>query len=120
LDWSTYKKMCDQPDYWSRWMVEQSVELLRALSIHDVAQRLQNALTQTALPAPADFKGAQTQHMFHVQLSHRDAVAGLAGIKLACARGLTTDATRQRGLGGFVAVWEEYCRSLGLAAESKA
>lgn len=111
MDWERYKNLCDSPQVFSRWMIEQSVELLRARQIDcDV---LVSALNGSALDKPADHRGGRATDMFELALSAGDAEVFVAAIAAAVAEGAQTSGTRDRGLGGFLEAWQEYARSLG-------
>jgi limonene-1,2-epoxide hydrolase len=105
MDWERYKLLCDQPNVVSRWMLEQTLELL---SEDDVAVILRAALTSQALAKPADHRGGEATNMYRLALSpaQRETIAGL--VRLARDAEAETSKTTGRGLGGFVEAWDEY------------
>jgi hypothetical protein len=106
MDWREYKRLCDSPHTFSRWMIEQSIELVAdepALMLV-----LQQALTGQALEKPAGHRGGVATDMFVLRLDLDQAGAVYRRIRTAVHVGQRTTATRQRGLGGFVAAWGEY------------
>ncbi len=108
LDWVAYKRLCDTPDVLSRWMLEQTVELLDG-ALHNA---LQEALTGAPLPKPDDHKGGAATDMFQLTLTREQVLAIHAQISVAVVAGETTSATRGRGLGGFEEAWREYIEHL--------
>ena len=105
MDWERYKALCDAPDVCSRWLLEQTLELLEA---HPAAERLRDAMAAEPVEKPPDHRGGAPTDMFVLNLS-LDEVAGVRRrIEQAAARGETTSATGRRGLGGFAEAWREY------------
>jgi hypothetical protein len=113
MSWAEYKQACDQPDVVSRWLLEQTCELLddddENSETKDVLHSLHTVLQSgESLAKPADHKGGVATDMFRIELSasaiHRicDCVA------VAAAAQRETRGTRGRGLGGFVEAWREY------------
>lgn len=108
MNWAAYKQACDQPDVVSRWLLEQTCELLDA-NDPDLSDVLKMTL-QTGKPLfkPSDHKGGAATDMFRIELGaaavHRicDCVAA------AAAAQRETHGTRGRGLGGFLEAWREY------------
>jgi len=117
MDWPTYKRLCDRPDVWSRWMLEQTHALVTDAELR---ARLAAFLGTTPLAKPADHRGGATTDMFALDLGVHEVVHIRAAIEAARDRGETTDATRARGLGGFVEAWAEYHRFLEGAPPSRA
>jgi hypothetical protein len=109
VNWQQYKARCDSPEVYSRWMLQQTLELL---SDERVADRLLAALSGVPLQKPDDHRGGATADMFVLSLTLAEARTVLAEVAAAVARGATTTATRNRGLGGFVEAWGEYVRYL--------
>jgi len=93
--------MCDQPEYWSGWMLEQCIDLLGQLHSDQLQAVLSQALQQPALPRP---------HMFRLSLSSQQRCDVLADLRRAKAMGLSTAATQKRGLGGFLEAWQAYAQ----------
>ena len=108
MDWARYKALCDQPDYWSRWMLEQCVELFQQLDEPDLSLALQQVLHTQPLAMPDDHHGHPTTEMFQLRLSPSQYKAAVAAVSAAVAKGLTTSGTSSRGLGGFLEAWREY------------
>lgn len=112
MDWDRYKRICDRPDVFSRWMLEQTRELVEA----DLALRL--AAVQDGLPVekPADHLGGAPTDMFALTLSVLEVERICLAIESAITAGVTTSATRRRGLGGFQEAWTEYLTGLATGA----
>jgi len=106
MDWNDYKALCDSPRTFSRWMLEQSIELLND-SPH-LADRLSRVLSGDSLDKPDDHRGGTLTDMFEVDLVAGDARAIHRTVVDAAKVGLTTSGTKARGLGGFAEAWEEY------------
>ena len=108
MQWSTYKALCDRPDYWSRWMLDQCMELLRRQDLEALGQVLADAIADQPLDVPADHKGPSETRMHRVDLAPAMRQEILAAVELASVRGIITPQTATRGLGGFVEAWREY------------
>ena len=104
LDWDTYKRLCDTPDVLSRWMLEQTMELL------DGALRAELDATIGCPPIakPEDHKGGSATDMFQLSLLREQALAVHERVAAAVAAGQRTSGTGGRGLGGFEEAWREY------------
>jgi hypothetical protein len=109
MDWPSYKRICDRPDVFSRWMLTQTQALIDDAMLRE---RLVQAMSTAPIEKPADHKGGDETDMFVVALEV-DAVRRIRdALAAAVASGRRTDATRSRGLGGFVAAWDECWRFL--------
>ena len=106
MHWNEYKVLCDSPHVFSRWMLEQSVELLA--DDERLAGRLEAVLRGAPLEKPVDHRGGALTDMFAVALHLDDARAIERAVILAVEGGRTTTATKSRGLGGFREAWHEY------------
>ena len=104
MDWERYKQICDRPDVFSRWMLEQTRELLDASH----AELLDSALAAPALDKPPDHRGGAATDMYELALEREAVIVISARVAAAVDRGLYTSATRARGLGGFREAWMEY------------
>ena len=104
MNWTSYKALCDRPDVWSRWMLEQTRELLDGPARLCLAA----ALARSPLPKPADHKGGPATDMLVLQLTGQRRREVLEAVRCAVSAGRTTSAPRDRGLGGFVESWQEY------------
>ena len=49
MDWGEYKALCDRPDYWSAWMINQCTQLLEG-SDHAGARDVSAVLRAVAVP----------------------------------------------------------------------
>ena len=108
MDWPAYKACCDRPDYWSRWMLLQCRELIAPLADPALIAMLDDALGSAPLERPVGFKGPQDLHMHRLVMPHAARAQVLELMQRMVAQGVTTPATRTRGLGGFVEAWREY------------
>lgn len=108
MDWDEYKRRCDEPDTFSRWMLEQSVELLEQAGAEELVAKLSRGLLAVPLPKPADHTAGPATDMFELELAVADARAVMGWMRHALERDWTTTGTRSRGLGGFVEVWMDY------------
>jgi hypothetical protein len=110
LNWDDYKTLCDRPDVWSRWMLEQSAALLEAAGEAALARSLAASLDTTPLDKPDGHTGGAMTDMFVLRIDPTEADRIAAVVADAAARGLHSPATRMRGLGGFAEAWDEYRR----------
>ena len=110
LDWATYKERCNRPDAWSRWMLEQTLELLADLP--DLATPLRGALASAPLAKPQGHKGGAATDMFVLHLDPAAAFAIAKQVEAAVVKGMETSGTRGRGLGGFQEAWREFAESI--------
>jgi hypothetical protein len=108
MDWPTYKRLCDQPDHWSRWMLEQCTDLLGQLQEDGLVGALQRALSGQALATPVDHQGGQAVQIYVLRLPLDQRREICRAIEQAVSAGLSTAQTKSRGLGGFVEAWQEY------------
>ncbi len=108
VDWDEYKRRCGEPAAFSRWMLEQTVELLEQAEAAGLASKLRRGLDAAPLPKPADHKAGPATDMFILDLAVADACAVMGWMRHALERDWTTTGTRSRGLGGFVEAWTEY------------
>jgi len=106
MDWNDYKRLCDSPPVFSRWMLEQSMELL--VGEPQLTAALGRALVAPPLAKPVDHRGGAGTDMFVLSLSVYEASEIASAIDAAIDGGRTTAATRTRGLGGFREAWREY------------
>ena len=109
MEWDEYKRLCDRPDVWSRWMLVQTSELLLRADRADLARSLDPA-ERTPVTKPAGHRGDDATDMFELALSRDDIAAIAHTVATSAAAGERTAGTRTRGLGGFVEAWNEYLR----------
>jgi hypothetical protein len=111
VDWREYKALCNRADVWPRWMLEQTAQLLHAAGATRAAEPLEAVLErERPLPKPADHRGGVATDMFVLALDGTELSAVVAAVAAAIAADVRTDATRERGLGGFLEAWQEYQR----------
>jgi acetyl-CoA carboxylase biotin carboxyl carrier protein len=109
MDWPSYKRICDRPDVFSRWMLMQTRELLIDGAL---VARLEQFMSQVPIEKPLDHRGNAETDMLVVSLELEELDAIRAAVAHAVSSGRRTEATRSRGLGGFVEAWDEYRRML--------
>lgn len=118
MDWSTYKKQAESPAVWTRWMLEQSLELTALVGVASqdppttLRLALMNALEGPALAKPDDHRGDTATDLLPLQLDLVEVRQMLALVHRAVIEGIRTSGTMQRGLGGFQAAWTEYFQHL--------
>jgi len=118
MDWSRYRELSDRPDHWTRWMLEQTLVLLRSdpaatageAAAAAVLRRLEAALQREPLPKPHDHRGGEVTDMLVLDLAHDEALRVAVVVRRAVADGWRTPGGR--GLGGFQEAWDEYVRWL--------
>jgi len=109
MEWDEYKRLCDRPDVWSRWMLTQTTELLVRADRRELA-RLIDVSSRAPLPKPADHRGDDGTDMFELALTQAEIAAIARTVTASVDAGERTTGTRARGLGGFVEAWNEYLR----------
>ena len=109
MDWPSYKRICDRPDVFSRWMLMQTRELLTDESL---VARLDRIMSQVPIEKPLDHRGGVETDMLVVSLELETLDQIRAAVARAVSSGQRTEATRSRGLGGFIEAWDEYRRML--------
>ncbi len=107
LDWECYKRICDEPQVFSRWMLEQTGELLDAT----LAAQIDPATLGVPYDKPADHQGSAATDMFRLALDRHTLRAIHAAVQAAVLEQRRTSGTRARGLGGFEEAWAEYLRA---------
>lgn len=108
MEWDEYKRLCDSPQMFSRWMLEECLELLSSEA--RLREALAAAMCASPLEKPSDHLGGAQTDMFEVIVAPTDAKAIHTIIGDAVRDGRTTSRTKPRGLGGFEAAWREYVR----------
>ena len=108
MDWDEYKRRCDEPRVFSRWMLEQTRELLERAEANELASKIGSSLGGPPLPKPRDHKAGRATDMFELELEHPDARAVLRWMRHAIEQDWRSAGTRTRGLGGFAEAWLEY------------
>ena len=122
MDWDTYKRLCDRPDYWSRWMLLYSAALLEARGAAELGVRLRGALLGPCLAKPPGHRGPDATDMFLLRLTAREACAVCQQIEAAHAAQQDQPASEQGRQGvrqnvrkgvrqGIVVAWQDYLRS---------
>jgi limonene-1,2-epoxide hydrolase len=106
MEWKEYKRLCDSPQVFSRWMLGQTIELLGEEA--PLADALALVLCGRPLEKPHDHRGGLLMDMFEVILPLSEATAIHRIVRDAARAGRATSATRPRGLGGFEETWREY------------
>lgn len=108
MDWNRYKQLCDLPNVFSRWMLEQTGELLE----DDLCRSIDRVLAGTPLEKPDDHRGGTVTDMFVLSLEREEVMRICRSVDAASAAGRRTSATAGRGLGGFREAWTDYLRAL--------
>ena len=52
MEWAEFKTLCDRPDYQSKWLIKQTLELVRAMGVEEVIEELTTVLMTEPLPLP--------------------------------------------------------------------
>ncbi len=117
MEWDEYKPRCAAPGAFSRWMLEQSLELVAT----DVAaaSQLRAVLAGRTLDKPADHRGGADTDIFELGFDLAIVERIVARVAAAATQGASTSGTVQRGLGGFDAAWREYARFLSQMSERR-
>lgn len=109
MEWGRYKQLCDSPDAFSRWMLEETSELVG----EPLVGVLRRAMAGEPIDKPDDHSGTELTDMFSLSLCPEQAGAIHARVAEAVGAAQTTTRTRSRGLGGFEEAWREYVQYLG-------
>lgn len=117
MQWVRYKSLCDRPGIWSRWMLQQILQLLQWQGAPDslraaLVPELQTRLRARPLAKPFDHSGHPSTDMLCWMPEIEPAAALLTLIQKAEAAGFRTSGTMARGLGGFEEAWREYLSAL--------
>lgn len=92
----------------SRWLLEQTAELLDDSGYAEAGARLRAVTQGQFIAKPEDFQGGPETDMFRCQLPRTEVADIVNVVQAAVGAGVVTAATRQRGLGGFLRAWAEY------------
>ena len=111
MDWDRYKALCDRPDHWSRWMLDECADLLMRMNASPLAGLLRTVTAGVPLDKPADHRGPSATDMYRLELIPEQRAEIAVLIKNARRQGLTT--TGGRDLGGFDEAWQEYVEFVG-------
>ena len=103
MNWETYKKCCNGPEYVSRWLLERSIALV--VGAH-IAVSLDTILGHVPLAKPQGHKGGPETDYFRLDLN-RNQVAKI----LAALRPSSSDLSDRRVL-QIREVWEGYLKYL--------
>lgn len=109
IAWTCYRRLCDKPNVFTRWLLQQTSEILEQSGQTGLMARIQQILNeQSPLDKPRDHQGDSRSDVFLMNLSLTEALEIIQCIGAAERKGLVTRETEQRGLGGFAAAWREY------------
>ncbi len=108
MEWAEYKTLCDRPDYQSKWLIKQTIELVRAMGVEEVIEELTTVLMTEPLPLPEGHKGNPDTFMYKLDLSHVLRRQICEVVIAAKKSNLTSMLTAHRGLAGFEEAWTEY------------
>ncbi len=109
MQWTDYKLLCNRPDYQSRWMIEQTLELADQVGHEVIRDQLSRVLENQPLEAPAGHKGEWISEMYKLDLCREVRRKICQLIVQAKRSGLRSSLTLNRGLSGFEEAWTEYC-----------
>lgn len=127
MDWDTYKRLCDQPEFWSRGMLLRSAALLEARGAQALAARLRETLLRPCLPKPPGHRGPAATDMFALNLVAEDAWAVCEHVAAAYAQPPSSEAasaepqsgtTRPKRVHGELVAWQEYARSCAVQPDA--
>lgn len=108
MDWSSYKKVCDQPNVLSRWLLIQT----SAVCSNELRQRIEAILAAVPLEKPEDHKGGAALDMFETYFSLAGVRAISVHVEAACSSGTQTTGDVVRDYQGILRAWQEYERML--------
>ena len=113
MRWEAYKKQCEQPDVLSRWVIEQTAELLD----DDLRGRVLAELAAEPLPRPSGHLGDSRADMFLLNDLGDVALAISAAVVHAVRGGRRTSAVTNLRMKRFVAVWNNYAAYVARLAD---
>ena len=108
MRWAEYKQLCNRPDYQSRWMIEQTLELADHIGLEMIREQLASVLGTQPLEAPSDHKGGSTSEMYKLDLCCETRRQICELVVLAKVKNIKSALTLERGLSGFEEAWTEY------------
>ena len=111
MEWPEYKTLCDQPDHWSRWMLEQCLQIFLSDGDADLVDELSRALQTAPLAKPADHRGPRETDMFRLSLEKGARMRALRAVERRVDASRSSGdgaAAMGRGYAGFVEAWREY------------
>jgi len=104
MRWEAYKRQCEQPDVLSRWVIEQTAELLD----DDLRGRVLAELDAEPLPRPSGHVGDRRADMFLINDLGDVALSISVAVGQAVRGGRCTSAVTTLGVRRFDAVWRNY------------
>ena len=60
MEWAEYKTLCDRPDYQSKWLIKQTLELVRAMGVEEVIDEIIKKNSTFSFSVKTD--GSKTAH----------------------------------------------------------
>ena len=109
MRWADYKQLCNRPDYQSRWMIEQTLELADHVGLEMIREQLVRVLQAQPLEVPSDHKGGSTAEMYKLDLCRETRRQICELVVQAKVKNIRSALTLERGLSGFEEAWTEYC-----------
>ena len=102
MQWEDYKRLCERPDYFSRWALQLTGE-----TVSDPALRktLADVTRRAPLDKPADHRGGPETDYFQVDVAMHHALLVVHQIGIAVSE---SEGRQQRRLNHLRVVWGEY------------
>ena len=107
MRWSDYKLFCDRPDYQSRWMIEQTVELAEKAGNLVLQNQLTSVLETQPLEMPSDHIGGRVSEMYKLELC-LEVRRQICELIVQAKQSSSTSTSIGKGLAGFEEAWTEY------------
>lgn len=108
MDWGEYKKLCDQPNVLSRWMLEQTAAVCDSAA----SNQLQAIAETKPIARPTDHKGGPVVDMFVTNFSLSEVDGIIQRVVEAESNGVKTSGLLVRDYSGILKAWQEYERML--------
>ncbi len=108
MEWGEYKKLCDQPNVLSRWMLEQTA----AVCDSTTSNQLQAIADTKPIARPTDHKGGPVVDMFLTNFSLSEVDGIIQRVAEAESTGAKTSGLLVRNYSGILKAWQEYGRML--------
>ena len=104
MEWSAYRQLCDSPNVFSRWALEQSKTQLNT----DLRDAIDAVLLKQHLEKPHGHKGDKRTDMFQLQLPPRAVNEIIECLNHAHELKKQTSGSVIRDYTGLIKAWEEY------------
>lgn len=104
MEWAKYRELCDSPNVFSRWALEQT-----KLQVDpDLRRVFDQILISQYVEKPSDHKGDERTDMFVLELDRTAIREIIECLQSAESSNKKTRGSVVRGFDGLIKAWEEY------------